>query len=137
VELAQRTLDNPAHYEDVHCWVFDPAHFASLMLQLAGAGLLHMACSGFVDTKPEHWYEFYVFMRPCEDAGEVRASWERMRAGVSPRGRAPPPSWAEARVAALENSMSWRVTAPLRAASRLARRLTLLARWEEIHGRAD
>jgi hypothetical protein len=123
VELAQRTLDNPAHYEDVHCWVFDPAHFASLMLQLTETGLLHMACAGFVDTAPEHWYEFYVFMRPCDDAELVRASWERMMQEASPRRLGVAASWAEARVAALENSMSWRVTAPLRAMSRISKKL--------------
>lgn len=122
VELAQRTLDNPAHYEDVHCWVVTPAHLASLMLQLAEADLLHMACSGFVDTVPEHWYEFYVCLSPCEDAARVRASWERMRAAASPRLPPAAPTWAEQRVAALEASLSWRVTAPLRALSRLVGR---------------
>jgi len=123
VELAQRTLDNAAHYEDVHCWAFAPADFASLMVQLTDADVLHMACSGFVDTRPEHWYEFYVFMRPCQEADVVRASWEHMRASAAPRRPPAPPSWAEQRVAALEASLSWRVTAPMRAVSRV------LSRW--------
>jgi SAM-dependent methyltransferase len=128
VELAQRTLDDPAHYEDVHCWVFSPAHFADLMLQLSDAGLLHMACSRFIDTEPQHLWEFYVFLRPCDDAAAARASWERMRAAASPRRPQPPPPCAEhlvaeQRVAALEASLSWRVTAPLRAVSRLLKRL--------------
>jgi hypothetical protein len=123
VELAQRSLDNPAHYEDVHCWVFDPAHFAALMLQLTDAGLLQMACAGFVDTEPAHWYEFYMFLRPCDDREEQRESWLRMQAAASPRRAPLPPGWAEQRIAALENSLSWRVTAPLRAMSRVFGRL--------------
>jgi SAM-dependent methyltransferase len=122
VELAQRSLDDPAHYEGVHCWVFDPAHFAALMLQLTDAGLLHMGCARFVDTEPAHWYEFYVFLRPCCDRDEQRASWSRMQAAASPRRMPPQPSWAEQRVAALESSFSWRVTAPLRAISRVCRK---------------
>ena len=123
VELAQRTLDNAAHYEDVHCWVFDPAHFASLMRQLAERGLLDLECAGFTDTAPEHWYEFYVFLRPCRDRDRVIASWARMQGAASPRRRdAGRPTWAEERVRALEHSTSWRVTMPLRAVSRWMRK---------------
>ena len=114
VELAQRTLDNAAHYEDVHCWVFDPAHFASLMLQLTEHGLLGLECSGFTDTAPEHWFEFYVFLKPCLDRERIRESWSRMRAASLHRPDAARLTWAEDRVRALEQSTSWRLTAPLR-----------------------
>ncbi len=118
VELAQRTIDGEAHYEDVHCWVFDPAHFATLMLQLAERGLLDLECAGFTDTAAEHWFEFYVFLRPCRDPDQIRESWSRMLEAASHRPCANVrPTSAETRVLALERSTSWRLTKPLRTVS--------------------
>ena len=65
-------------YVDSHCWIFTPRSFAELMESVAAAGLLGMACAGFHDTAPLD-FEFFVALRPCDDAAEAAASWRGMR----------------------------------------------------------
>ncbi len=113
-------------YRDTHCWVFTPTSFARLMEELAGLGLLPLACARLTDTPFEH-YEFYVAMTPCADPTEVARSW----AAVVPQRPMPAKALladtrlaeAEATLAALRGSTSWRITAPLRTLARfLAKR---------------
>lgn len=69
------------NYHDVHCWVFTPYSFASLMIEASECGLLSLECVGFGDT-PHNSLEFTVFVRPALDAAAITASWEHMRQSV-------------------------------------------------------
>lgn len=63
-------------YHDVHCWVFTPASFVELCLELAGRGLIKFECEWLVDS-PRDTFEFYVSMRPSIDQLAITASWQR------------------------------------------------------------
>jgi SAM-dependent methyltransferase len=126
-------------YIDVHCWVVTPRRFAELMERLVAVGLVRFACTDFVDTILGS-FDFYVAMQPSSDKDHAMASWRRM-AKVSrddPHGGITNPRsaqltepaltsdeaiWLRNRIAAMEASTSWRVTAPLRAAARLLRKI--------------
>jgi SAM-dependent methyltransferase len=71
----------PDDYVDVHCSVFTPRSFARLMGQLAGHGLLQLACAGFQDSVYPV-LEFYVFLEPCADPARLAASWRGMESTV-------------------------------------------------------
>ncbi|MCT6879775.1 MAG: methyltransferase domain-containing protein [Commensalibacter sp.] len=73
----ERTLD-PNHYEDVHCWVLTPGHFAKLMLPLAQNDILKMACVSFVDTVAPG-LEFIVNLSPEENREKRVASWKKLK----------------------------------------------------------
>lgn len=73
MELAARVRDSDA-YDDIHCWVFTPRGFATLMQRLAEYGLLRMACARFTDSSYP-LMEFYPFLTPCDDQDKVIASW--------------------------------------------------------------
>ena len=118
-------------YLDVHCTVAHPREWAELMAGLAELGLLRLACAEMVDTTPE-MFEFYVALTPCDDADRTAESWR----AAAVRMQDPLPGSADAakldkaaaevarleaqlalaraRVAGLESSRSWRLTAPLR-----------------------
>jgi SAM-dependent methyltransferase len=64
-------------YHDVHCWVFTPATFGQLCVDLAQNGLLDFECAEFFDTAYNE-YEFIVSMRKCKDMERAVASWRRM-----------------------------------------------------------
>ena len=98
-------------YHDVHCWVFTPASFASLMARAVEMALIDLECVEFQDTQPGQ-LDFYVALRGCADPIAAVASWRKMAGAVA--GQAGQ-SDALARLAALEASTSWRITAPLRA----------------------
>ncbi|QNT77634.1 methyltransferase domain-containing protein [Entomobacter blattae] len=130
----QRTL-NPHHYEDVHCWVLTPRHFAQLMIPLAENNILHLACADFVDSDPPG-FEFILHLTPEENKEKLVASWKTLLE----KAKDPiPGSFAEKehlaqqevqntfqhikaenamlhhQLQAILNSTSWRITAPLRA----------------------
>ena len=65
-------------YHDVHCSVFSSRTFASLMEKLAGFGLLNLACCGMTDSLATK-FEFYVFMKPCDDREQIIQSWRDAR----------------------------------------------------------
>ena len=131
VEAAGWARDMPQHYFDVHCWVVRPTGFAALMQALARHGLLRLACAGMIDTAPPIW-EFYAFLTPCDDPLQAERSWREAAAGLrdplpgSAAGRRQAEAAAarafdaaelaavRARLAAMERSLSWRTTAPLR-----------------------
>jgi SAM-dependent methyltransferase len=126
-----RSVMKPEVYHDVHCWVYTPRTFAAHMEKLAEFGLLHMACADFIDSS-HPVLEFYVFMQPCDDLGQVAESWRNARNKLrsSPVGSAAEAAAlaaateacrtaeelesARQRIRLLENSRSWKVTAPLR-----------------------
>ncbi len=123
-------------YLDVHCTVVHPGEFARLLADLAALGLVRMACAGMIDSQVGH-FEFFTFMTPCDDPAVAAASWraaaERMADPLpgSVEDRAARETAiarlnetnarlsselheARARIAGLEQSRSWRLTAPLR-----------------------
>ncbi len=128
-------------YLDVHCTVAHPREWAELMAGLAELGLLRMACVEMIDTTTE-MFEFYVVMTPCADHAHAVSSWrtaatamadplpgsveaqmaEAMRAQAKQlpglqatvAGLTAELAEARARVVGLEQSRSWRLTAPLR-----------------------
>jgi hypothetical protein len=133
-----RDAQTSGKYVDVHCWVVTPRRFAELMERLVEVGLISFACADFVDTVAGP-FEFYVALRPTADRGAALESWHRMAvtardhlisAQAVPDGSAhqdasslPPHqnaesdelAWLRGRVAAMEASTSWRLTAPIRA----------------------
>jgi hypothetical protein len=70
-------------YHDVHCWVFTPASFADLCVNLSVHGLLEFECEWLVDS-PRDTFEFYVSMRPCADRQAILTSWQRARSMLPP-----------------------------------------------------
>jgi hypothetical protein len=118
-------------YHDVHCWVYTPRTFAAHMEKLAEFGLLRMACAEFIDSSYPI-LEFYIFMHPCADPEQAAASWRNARQKLreAPAGSAADAAAlaaadearrtaeelesARQRIRLLENSRSWKVTAPLR-----------------------
>lgn len=128
-------------YRDVHCWVFTPRSLGLLFAELARGGMLPIECTAFHDTA-EGEYEFFVGARACASVERAAASWE----AIAARARVDVPGSPEARakaaeqvtsdlreqlrgaqeeasalrlhIAALKQSKSWRVTAPLRALRR-------------------
>jgi SAM-dependent methyltransferase len=74
--VVQDALQNGS-YHDVHCWVFTPASFGQLCVDLAQNGLLDFECAEFFDTACNE-YEFIVSMRKCQDTQRKVASWRRM-----------------------------------------------------------
>jgi hypothetical protein len=106
-------------YHDVHCWVFKARTFATLMEKLAGYGVLPLECVTMIDTCLPS-FEFYVFMRPCDDRHRIVESWRE--AGASLRDPLPggaAEAAAAAATAAAEEAAS-RMAGELEAARRLA-----------------
>lgn len=70
---ARDTVETGA-YHDVHCWVFTPASFLSLMLELSELDLLEFACERFLSTARDDM-EFFVDMAPHADRRVRSESW--------------------------------------------------------------
>jgi len=131
LQSAITARDNPEQYFDVHCLTIQAGGFARLMAELAEAGLLKLACSRMIDTSLP-LFEFYAFMKPCDDTQAAARSWRTAQAAMqdplpgSAAARAADASRralaeaeagraaAEAELARLQHSLSWRLTAPLR-----------------------
>jgi hypothetical protein len=141
VQSAIAARDNPDRYFDVHCLAVQAGTFARLMEQLAMRGLLPLACKSMVDTAPP-LFEFYAFLTPCDDAEEAARSWRDVQATLHdplPGSAAAKAAAAaadaltraaeleralvdaeaarkavEAQLDQLRNSLSWRLTEPLR-----------------------
>lgn len=64
-------------YHDVHCWVFTPRSFASLMIDFVCNGLPVFECTQFFDTAPMT-IEFFVGMKPSADGEGAIRSWQNM-----------------------------------------------------------
>jgi predicted SAM-dependent methyltransferase len=80
MDLVQDALSTD-NYHDVHCWVFTPHSFASLMLDAANHGMLNLECVDFSDT-PHNSLEFIVFVRPSSDVTAIANSWKKMQQSV-------------------------------------------------------
>jgi len=76
IAVAQDALKNGT-YHDVHCWVFTPATFGQLCVDLTQNGLLDFECTEFFDTAYNE-FEFIVSMRKCKDSERKLESWRRM-----------------------------------------------------------
>lgn len=61
-------------YHDVHCWVFTPLSFMSLMAAMSRMGLMPFACE-WISTTRQNTFEFFVAMRPEDDRQLVERSW--------------------------------------------------------------
>jgi hypothetical protein len=82
---------------------------------------LHFACEGFHDTE-HNQLEFFVKLRLCDDREKIINSWRQMKQSV--REEIDSLAVAQRRIKSLEDSLSWRLTAPLRFVDRTVRRLT-------------
>jgi SAM-dependent methyltransferase len=123
--MARDAMENGA-YRDVHCWVFTPASFVALMCRLAEAGLVSFSCTNLIPTAPGD-LEFFVHLRRCDDPAAAAASWQAVldaeRDGAADDAVTDEAAAAarfecellRARLDAVLNSRSWRMTAPLRA----------------------
>ena len=60
---------------DIHCWVFTPRSFVTLMKELAKLDFLPFACERIFETEP-YTFEFFVIMRECSDRREISRSWD-------------------------------------------------------------
>jgi len=76
--IVRDALQN-ATYQDVHCWVFTPASFATLCADLAVNDLLDFTCHEFHDTA-ENDLEFIVHLRVSDDKAEKVSTWRKMAA---------------------------------------------------------
>lgn len=76
------------NYHDIHCWVFTPASFATLMEVLAQHDLVHFGCAAFHTTEFNE-IEFFVALRLCEDPQERTQSWRNMSATITELERLP------------------------------------------------
>lgn len=74
IELARDAELNGA-YHDVHCWVFTPASWASLMLELAELGLLELRCEWMTGTA-QYTFEFFVGLVSDPDRERCIGSWQ-------------------------------------------------------------
>lgn len=117
--LVRDVVDNGT-YHDVHCWVFTPESFATLMMDVCLQGLSDLGCRELLETA-EGEYEFIVAMARCEDPDAAAASWRRAwdslgGDSVTEIGRLRQElDESKALVAMYAASPWWRVSAPLRA----------------------
>jgi hypothetical protein len=134
MDFCRRTAE-AGDYIDTHCWVFTPHTFLDAMDLGSRLGVLPFELAAFFPT-PAGSNEFFVSLRRLPDGltpdaarGAFMASRDRLAIAPDPyqtltaedlmhRARV-----AETQLAALHQSSSWRLTAPLRGLMTLARRL--------------
>lgn len=80
IRMASEAIERKT-YHDVHCWVFTPESFATLMGELGAHGLINLECERFSDTE-ENSNEFFVSMRQTTDRAALVRSWNHMRSSV-------------------------------------------------------
>lgn len=127
LEWGERTLV-PGHYEDVHCWVLHLNLFARFMSILAEHDIIKMACIEWFDIDPsKNSYEFTVFLVSEENKEKRVESWNKIYEQTKSLSSETVLSERlqqenevlKQKLAAMYQSHSWRVTAPLRALMRL------------------
>lgn len=133
VDCGRMALAQPESYFDVHCLAASALQFATLMEQLAGAGLMQMACARMIDTAPP-LYEFYAFLTPSDDPEAVTRSWAAARLACND----PLPGSVEATEQAARVSQIAEMTERLAAAAATAAELEglLAAQAAEIAAQA-
>ncbi len=132
----------PRPYEDVHCWTFTPSHFRLLMEDLRFLGYIKLHIEKIYDTNGG---EFFVHLRNTDETSRQAldpARHHELRQKLlhatnfecsvnclkpdSERGLGPQEYEQEIlllrrSINSLQNSKSWRLTSPLRAAARTIR----------------
>ncbi len=73
LQRCRESADGTA-YHDVHCWVFTPQSFATIMEGLGELGLLGFACNGIHRTAPGE-LEFFVHLMRMEEPEKIAGSW--------------------------------------------------------------
>ena len=136
LDLCQRVQES-ADYMDVHCWVFTPRSMVAALDLGSRLGLLPFEIARLEPTEPGS-DEFLLVLRRRPDgeaADAQRAGFVASREALDlPEEESQPMGqdlrvltaqahFAVARAAAIEASTSWRITAPLRSAATLVRRL--------------
>jgi hypothetical protein len=109
LDLAQRCAISVAQdnqYVDVHCWVFTPESFALLFAGMAAQGLASFECTNFFDSGL-YTNEFFVGLRPSEDARLAEASWREMAASAQ-RIATEPSRQPEPRSGSSDRRWRWR-----------------------------
>lgn len=139
METCRRTLTT-GEYIDAHCWVFTPASFIEALELGSRLGVLPFEIAAFFPTLPGA-HEFFVSLRRLPDSwtpearrGAFAASRQRLapadadgESAIDALARRA--AVAEAELAALRASTSWRLTAPLR---------RVVSAWRRIaRGRQD
>lgn len=130
-----RRAQSSGEYIDAHCWVFTPRSFVEALDLGSRLDVLPFEIGTIIPT-PEWSHEFFVSLRRLPEASTRE---ERRAAFVASRQRLALPAEepgavdvetlkgrlaaAEGAIAALHRSTSWRLTAPLRRAAALLRRL--------------
>jgi hypothetical protein len=134
LELCQRAAAN-GDYIDSHCWVFTPRSMAEALDLTSQLGLLPYEIAALGPTPPGS-IEFVLALRRLPDGLDPAARRAAFVASLD-RVRLPDELAADqetdlvlarahqaiGRTAAIEASTSWRITAPLRAAVTMLRRL--------------
>ncbi len=63
-------------YHDVHCWVFTPASFVRLMVELSEFGMIWFACERMYETV-EGELDFFVHLSAADDMNAIVESWRQ------------------------------------------------------------
>ncbi len=61
-------------YHDVHCWIFTPEGFVSIMTSLAELDMLGFACTEIHGTATDE-LDFFVHLMKSDDRSQVLESW--------------------------------------------------------------
>jgi len=89
--VCREVLDS-GRYQDVHCWIFTPRSFCSLMARLCEFAALDFECSLFRDTEPDGLEFLAGLRRPlASDPAAAAAGWRDAAA----RAVAAPPDAAQ------------------------------------------
>lgn len=117
-------MDDTGEYIDSHCWVFTPRSLVETLdlANLLGALPFEIA---ILEPTVDNTDEFFVALRRLPE-GQTKAQQRAAFLASRARIHLPPEevsvdhltlelAAARARVAAIESSTSWRITAPLRA----------------------
>lgn len=114
--MAIENLDNDK-YIDCHCYVFTPSSFAAILRELSELGLIKLKVANFLETQQGE-LEFYVALQKIDPKKTGRKSLfnkipavNSMNTNVLHEERI---RELEDEVSRLTNSLSWKVTKPLR-----------------------
>jgi SAM-dependent methyltransferase len=131
-EEAYELCETSAHkkgYVDCHCSVFTPQSFVAILRELIQQGLFDYKVGHFVKTQP-YELEFYVSLiklpSKSKDKKAQLASLPKIRASATKgleNEQAEEIARLKQELAAITQSTSWRVTAPIRKAKKISSKL--------------